>query len=172
VFVVAGRLGLAADWFSGSSYRARCERVIDAGRLAVWGGKNLVTIGSHGMNHRLCSSLSPEEIENELRLSAGALSDILQKPVVHFSYPHGVHDDRTEAALIRQGYRSGYTIEPERISSATNPFRRGRFFVSPFDWQIEFRLKLSGAYRWLPAGFMLKRLVTRGKPKKGSIRYE
>jgi hypothetical protein len=36
-------------------------------------------------------------------------------------------------------------------------FVLGRISVEPTDWALEFRLKLLGAYRWLPQAIALKR---------------
>jgi hypothetical protein len=38
-------------------------------------------------------------------------------------------------------------------------FVTGRVGVSPTDWPMEFRLKLAGAYRWLPYAFAWKRRI-------------
>jgi hypothetical protein len=41
-------------------------------------------------------------------------------------------------------------------------FVTGRIDVQPTDWQIEFRLKVLGAYRWLPHAFAVKRALLNG----------
>ncbi|HEV2395325.1 MAG TPA: hypothetical protein VGS27_00100, partial [Candidatus Sulfotelmatobacter sp.] len=55
------------------------------------------------------------------------------------------------------GYRRVFTILPRLAFSSPQEFATGRVAVDPTDWPLEFRLKLLGAYQWLPYGISAKR---------------
>jgi hypothetical protein len=57
------------------------------------------------------------------------------------------------------GYERIFTTLPVFAFAEPGEFVVGRVRVDPTDWPLEFRLKLAGAYRWLPAAFAFKRLI-------------
>ena len=78
--------------------------------------------------------------------SKQALQGIVGHEISAISYPHGKHDERICNAAQKCGYKMGFTIEPRVVSAKTDDFRIGRFYVSPNDSLIKFKLKVSGAY--------------------------
>jgi peptidoglycan/xylan/chitin deacetylase (PgdA/CDA1 family) len=65
-----------------------------------------VEFGSHSRSHppSLCD-LSDRSLEDELRVSRAAIEELVDAPVVHFSYPHSRTDERVERAVAAAGYR-------------------------------------------------------------------
>ena len=55
------------------------------------------------------------------------------------------------------GYEGLFAILPELAFTDPQEFVTGRVGVNPSDWALEFRLKILGAYRWLPIVFSWKR---------------
>lgn len=49
----------------------------------------LVTLGAHGISHRALSSLSAEELQQEVAGSCQRLAQMIGRPVQHFCYPFG-----------------------------------------------------------------------------------
>ena len=121
--------------------------------------KKLIVIGSHGRKHLNLLRISPDEARKEIVQSKKELKDILNRPIDTISFPEGDFNQTHINMAIQAGYRQAYSIEPEQISPRTNPFLRGRVKVDPSDWRIEYWMKLSGAYRWLPLAFVLKRKI-------------
>jgi hypothetical protein len=54
-----------------------------------------------------------------------------------------------------------FTALPQWKISNASEFVTGRVRVDPTDWRLEFRLKLLGAYRWLPMAVEMKRRILR-----------
>jgi peptidoglycan/xylan/chitin deacetylase (PgdA/CDA1 family) len=72
--------------------------------------RSLITVGSHTMSHPILTTLTPEEIEFELRESRDCLERGLQRPVEFFCYPNGSYDARAYEAA-RKIYRAAVTTE-------------------------------------------------------------
>ncbi|MGB2637091.1 MAG: polysaccharide deacetylase family protein [Candidatus Acidiferrum sp.] len=146
VFVVTDALGSKPGW--GEGYYGPDERIMSEEEL----GKlpDLITVGSHTLTHPNLTMVSPESAATELKVSREKLETLLRRPIPLFSFPHGAYND----ALLREckdaGYQRVFTTEPELISAATDKYVVGRVPVDPWDWWIEFRLKVAGAYCWQP----------------------
>jgi peptidoglycan/xylan/chitin deacetylase (PgdA/CDA1 family) len=69
----------------------------------------LFTVGSHGVTHRMLSSLRPAEIRRELAESKARLEDLLGRPVTALSLPGGAADRRVLALAEEVGYREIFT---------------------------------------------------------------
>jgi peptidoglycan/xylan/chitin deacetylase (PgdA/CDA1 family) len=53
-------------------------------------------IGAHGHTHRDLAALPAEAAREEILLSRNRLQEIIEAPVVHFSYPYGMRRNFTE----------------------------------------------------------------------------
>jgi len=74
-----------------------------------------MTIGSHTVTHPVLSSLSGEEILEELASSKAALEQRLGRRVMLFAYPFGglEHFDGISQSLVeRAGYKAAFTTLP------------------------------------------------------------
>jgi len=81
----------------------------------------LCTVGSHGVTHRMLSSLRPEEIRRELTESKARLEDLLGRPVTTLSVPGGAVDRHVQALAEAAGYTEIFTS-----MVGVNPTRLGR----------------------------------------------
>ena len=104
--------------------------------------------------HCFCNK---EETTSIIVQSKNELEKIMNTQIETISFPHGDFDQTHIDMAIQAGYRQAYSILPERISSGSDDFVRGRVKVDPSDWRMEYRLKLLGAYRWLPKAFAIKK---------------
>src|SRR5271157_2470642 len=120
---------------------------------------DLVTVGSHTMTHPILLSLNEEDVRRELSGSRAQLEKILNKEIKLFSFPHGAFNAKLIEWCREAGYERVFTILPTLAFSDPQEFVSGRVSVEPTDWPLEFRLKLLGAYRWLPLAFALKRKI-------------
>ena len=87
------------------------------------------------------------------------LEAMLDRHVREFSFPFGAFNERLMEFCREAGYERAYTTLPALAVKRPNEFVVGRVRVDPTDWPLEFRLKLAGAYRWLPMMFSLKRKI-------------
>jgi peptidoglycan/xylan/chitin deacetylase (PgdA/CDA1 family) len=121
--------------------------------------ENLVTIGSHTMTHPLLPSMNLDEAKREIALSRVKLEAELHRNIVLFSFPYGGFNQKLVEICHEAGYQRVFSTLPYFAFKEPNEFVTGRVRVDPTDWPLEFRLKLAGAYRWLPWAFELKRKV-------------
>jgi peptidoglycan/xylan/chitin deacetylase (PgdA/CDA1 family) len=130
VFVPSACVGLGSHSFSANSREPNeplCtwEQLRQLEHLGV-------SVQSHSVTHRAFSTLSPAELEEELRHSKGTLEDRLGKPVEMFAFPYGdggTDAQEVTAALKRAGYKAaclyddlvnrGLITDPYRLSRLT-----------------------------------------------------
>lgn len=119
----------------------------------------LVTIGSHTLTHPLLTELEESEAWREIKNSRTKLEELLDRTVGEFSFPFGGFNQKLVELCRQAGYERIYTTLPAFAFEKKNQFVVGRVRVDPSDWALEFRLKLAGAYRWMPMAIALKRKV-------------
>jgi peptidoglycan/xylan/chitin deacetylase (PgdA/CDA1 family) len=138
---------------------------------------DLVTIGSHTSTHQRLPQIPKEAAQDEINGSRKKLQVLLSRDITLFSFPFGAFDHQLIEMCRDAGYQRVFTTLPELSFQDPNPFVVGRVRVDPNDWPIEFRLKLAGAYLWLPRAFAIKQklmalatvrwMISRGyKPKR------
>jgi peptidoglycan/xylan/chitin deacetylase (PgdA/CDA1 family) len=120
---------------------------------------DLVTIGSHTLTHPFLPSINIEEATREIVQSRAKLEEILNRKILFFSFPFGGFNQKLVEICRKAGYQRIFSTLPQFALSVPDEFVSGRVRVDPTDWKLEFRLKLAGAYRWLPWAFALKRKV-------------
>jgi peptidoglycan/xylan/chitin deacetylase (PgdA/CDA1 family) len=157
-FVVTEALGSTPSWTRCSADPARQEPIMTAEQIEKL-PSDLVQIGSHTRTHRMLTQLSEEEARRELSESRRRLSEITHSDVKLFCFPYGAFDDNLLTWCREVGYERVFTTLPHMALSGTDDFAVGRVMSDPDDWWLEFRLKLFGAYRWLPFAFSFKRKI-------------
>jgi peptidoglycan/xylan/chitin deacetylase (PgdA/CDA1 family) len=151
MFMISGAIGKAFGQ-SGSP-----EKMMSLEQL-----RNLpdsVTIGSHTLSHPLLPSIAVEEAAREITLSRERLEQQLNRKILLFSFPFGAFNEKLVEICREAGYQSVFSTLPKFAFIEPDEFVTGRVRVDPTDWPLEFKLKLVGAYRWLPWAFELKRRV-------------
>jgi peptidoglycan/xylan/chitin deacetylase (PgdA/CDA1 family) len=157
LFVPVNFLGQLAEWWPVEA-RERQEKIITQEKLRQL-PSDLIVIGSHTLTHPKLSRLDVAEAQRELSQSKVRLEEVLKRKVTIFSFPYGVFDGTLVSLCQSAGYERVFTTLPEMAFREPSEFVTGRVGVEPTDWALEFRLKLLGAYRWLPYAFSIKRMV-------------
>jgi len=158
LFIVTEALGGNRAWEHLGGDDTRNERVMSAEQLRDLRPER-VQVGSHTMNHPLLSKMTGAALNQELAGSRVKLEQITGRPVTSLSFPYGGFNEEVVAACREAGYTRVFSALPVYAFSERAEFVSGRAGTAPTDWPIEFRLKLAGAYRWLPYAFSLKRRV-------------
>lgn len=135
-------------------------KVMSRGQLLAL-PEDLVTIGSHTLTHPYLPLLPDPDARRELSESREKLEQMLNRKIRLFSFPFGGFNERLVEICREAGYQRIFTTLPEFAFEDPGQFVVGRVRVDPTDWPLEFRMKLAGAYRWLPAVFDLKRRMVR-----------
>jgi peptidoglycan/xylan/chitin deacetylase (PgdA/CDA1 family) len=166
LFIPTGYLGREPKWDINPGYEYPGEVVMTCEQLralsAIKGSDGvLFRIGSHGVAHSDFTQVSDKQLRSELTESKQQLEDILNQGVDTLAFPYGAYGERIGRTAKEVGYERAFLDIPHRNSEAMDGFLFGRIFTSPDDWLIEYRLKLAGAYQWLPAAIRLKRRLLR-----------
>ncbi len=77
----------------------------------------LVTIGSHGLNHKVFTKMSTEEKKKEFALSKKIIEEIIGKEVTNFAYSHGAYD--RETLTLAKGYKYAMSVASRPINVVT-----------------------------------------------------
>jgi peptidoglycan/xylan/chitin deacetylase (PgdA/CDA1 family) len=163
MFVISGALG------KGFGPANQTEKVMSAEQLCALPAE-LVSIGSHTVSHPFLPELSPEAAHRELVESKATLEKLLKREVSTFSFPFGGFSPGLVELGRAAGYRRVFTTLPSfAFATDCSEFVVGRIRVDPTDWPLEFRLKLAGAYNWLPLAFDLKRKLRRENGRKAAV---
>jgi peptidoglycan/xylan/chitin deacetylase (PgdA/CDA1 family) len=150
IFVVVETIGKYAEWKDMGAADAAGQKSMSLEQLKAL-PPELITLGSHSMTHPLLSSVCPQELREEVLGSRTRLEELLSRNIHLFSCPYGVCDSRTVESCREAGYARVFTGLADLALLEPNEFVTGRVRTTLQDTQLEFRLKLQGAYRWLPA---------------------
>ena len=156
VFVPTKYLGNGPDWITDEKCRDITERLLSVNDLQYL-RKNGVLIGSHSVTHRPLATLSQAEALTELTESRRVLERILGEKVVLFALPYGSNSPDVLRLSREAGYDRVFLCGPRCARSNIEGHVAGRIEVSPGDWPLEYRLKIRGAYQWLPRAIAAKR---------------
>jgi peptidoglycan/xylan/chitin deacetylase (PgdA/CDA1 family) len=85
-----------------------------SGRVLGWEalrqlGAEGVTIAAHSRSHPILTTLSDDELDDELRTSRADIAREMGTDVPCFAYPSGIHDDRVVHATEEAGYEVAFT---------------------------------------------------------------
>jgi len=154
VFVMSDLLGQDCTWKDYQGHFLSSEELL---RLP----HDLITFGSHTCTHAFLPGLDREGACWEIHESRAKLEKLLGRRITHFSFPYGAFNEGLIEICREAGYEHVFTTVHQPARRGINEFVLGRVRVDPHDWPIEFRLKLHGAYNWLPIAIALKRKVVR-----------
>jgi peptidoglycan/xylan/chitin deacetylase (PgdA/CDA1 family) len=168
LFIITDVLGKIPDWECFGPRDTGEELVMSEEQLRKL-PSDLVEIASHTMTHPVLPQIDREKLAQEVEGSRAKLAKMLGREIKLLSFPYGAFNDDVVDACRKAGYERVFSVLPYFAFSEPQEFLTGRMGVCPTDWPIEFRLKVLGAYRWLPFMFDLKRKVLsrlRGQPAR------
>ncbi len=162
IFVPTAKLGGRPDWLEKGSAEDDGEPIMSPEDVRNLVSNGLIDMGSHCATHRSLKVLRAEEARHEIYVSKKDLEQITGKPAECLSYPHGEYDQGHVEIAERAGYRYQFNILPASLYGRKRDRVIGRVLADPSDWEWEFRLKIKGAYRWLPKAFSAMRFIRNG----------
>jgi peptidoglycan/xylan/chitin deacetylase (PgdA/CDA1 family) len=157
LFVPTNCLGKSPEWVKDERHPYARETVLTPEELKSVRRIGAV-IGSHGVSHRALTKLSGAEASAELSESRAVLQKIVGSTVDLFALPYGASNSEVLRLAKEAGYSHVFLSVPFSYADGDG-FVRGRVEVYPSDWMLEYRLKVVGAYRWLPYAIAAKRRV-------------
>lgn len=86
-------------------------------QLKEMANDDLVTIGAHGVSHKVLNSCNWEEQKYELLESKKRLEKITGKPVNAFAFSHGGFNKKT--IKLMKNYKYGFTVKERPLNAVT-----------------------------------------------------
>lgn len=160
IFVPAGCLGGKPTWITNPDHSYANETVLTEEQLKVLSSispAGLITIGSHTVSHINLNHTDESTAKREIFDSKIILETILNKEIKLFAAPFATLNEKFIPLFKEAGYQRVFLNIPTFPATKTDLYVLGRTSVEPTDWPIEYRLKLSGAYQWLPLAISLKK---------------
>jgi peptidoglycan/xylan/chitin deacetylase (PgdA/CDA1 family) len=158
IFMTTGYLGQRPGWIVDKSHPNYNEVLISKEQLMSLKHSNIV-IGSHTVSHFHLARTNRDGLVRELMESRKCLEEILCRKIDLCSLPYGELDLQSSDEFVKAGYNRVFLNVPTYPASNTKKYFMGRISVTPDDWMFEYRLKLRGAYQWLPFASYFKKKV-------------
>jgi peptidoglycan/xylan/chitin deacetylase (PgdA/CDA1 family) len=155
LFIITEALGQIAGWNVFENDTDERESVMSAEQLCAL-PSDVVTIGSHTLTHPMLTVVEADTAKREIAESRTKLEHLLKRDVRLFSFPYGAFNGQLVECCASAGYTRVFSILPKLAFLEPREFLTGRVAADPSDWPLEFRLKLLGAYSWLPFAFLWK----------------
>lgn len=108
--------------------------------------QNGFVFGSHTANHKSLTSLTRDQVMNELSQSRDEMARQLGKSPKYFAYPTGTYNGEIEEMVRAAGYRAAFTIEYGQVGADSDLYLLQRIPI--FKGQKTFRsffIRLNGA---------------------------
>jgi peptidoglycan/xylan/chitin deacetylase (PgdA/CDA1 family) len=142
-FVVSGRLGGANEW--DKEIGAPPLRLLDVNDLGLL-AKGGIEIGAHSRTHRSLTSVSDEELFEQI---AGSVADLeavgIERPRL-FAYPYGEWDQRVRQVIQNAGLQAGFTVVCGRVRAGHDPHQVPRIEIMREDtgWKLLWKVIMAG----------------------------
>ena len=111
-------------------------------QIAELSASEWVTIGSHSHCHSLLDQLSPAQISESAERSRALLEGWTGRPVRHFAYPNGNHDETVRGVISGLGFLSATTLGMRLCDKTSDPFALPRIAIGRYDDLSRFKLRL------------------------------
>jgi len=136
VYVVTGRFGGTNAWdeVRGSG----THRLMTAEQIRYWAEQG-IEFGAHSQSHADLSSLTPEQLKEEVVGSGNALASLLGSRVISFAYPYG-HYNYAALNCVRANFDLAFAIDPKFKGInylVTDPHLLWRTMVQPGDSVVD-----------------------------------
>lgn len=139
MYAVSALLGRSNDWMSSRGFPAR--PLMTAAELRELEHMGF-TVGSHTCTHARLTEIPPDQVAREVADSRKALEDAMGKPVRHFAYPYGLHNDAVRQAVADTGYDTACSTVSGFNRRGEDGYRLRRIDVFGTDRLWQFRQKL------------------------------
>lgn len=126
-----------------------------------------ISFGAHTCSHPDLTTLSPDQMADEMRKSKEQIEDKLGAPVDHMAYPYGCYNRTVEEVARSVGFTSGFTIRPGINKRGAHPFSLKRSGVFRNTDAEAFKCRLTHGYSWY---FYGKRML--GKINGNKVPWE
>ncbi len=95
--------------------------------------EELIEIGGHSSSHKILSSLSKDQLVDEIKNSKKIIEDNLGHAINHFAYPYGgkgTYNIETIKCIMDSGYKTASTAICKKFDLKKNLYELPRYFVT------------------------------------------
>ncbi|MFH1478942.1 MAG: polysaccharide deacetylase family protein [Candidatus Omnitrophota bacterium] len=111
---------------------------------------DVVSIGSHSMNHAYLPHIQKYYLDLEIKGSKDLIERYIKKKVYSFSYPVGGFNDYVRNLVVRAGYKIAVATNPGKKYPKHDIFAMKRLRISnTSDNLFVFWIETSGFYTWI-----------------------
>jgi peptidoglycan/xylan/chitin deacetylase (PgdA/CDA1 family) len=131
----------------GKNNKLKCNKIfLEQKEIQYLSKQKLITIGSHSHSHYNFSQLTEELTLSEFKTSKSILEKIINKRILHFSYPYGGYQNinfKFNKLLKNLGYLSAVTTVRKKLYMS-DQFELPRVFINNDNHLFRLKLKLLG----------------------------
>lgn len=109
---------------------------------------NIVTFGSHTINHPDLRRLEYASACHEIEASKTMLESQFKREIKYFAFPYGSFNYKLVECCHKAGYQQIFSLIPEPPLTPFKKYVKGRVLVRSSNGKIEFILKILGGYGW------------------------
>ena len=145
VYIVTGQLGGTNAWDDPAG--TRTHRLMTAEQIRYWAARG-IEFGAHSRTHANLTTLSADQLEEEVAGSGKELASLVGAPVVSFAYPSGYHNQAV-TECTRRAYELAFIADDanEGLNHLrTDPVRLLRTMVQPNDSLLELGYRARRGY--------------------------
>lgn len=95
--------------------------ILSREEISALADSGLVTIGGHGLTHRMLTKIEPSESQKELEGSFVFVQTFSTKEPHLFAYPRGKHNELIQMLAKEVGFTGAFTVLPGHWNDSTNP---------------------------------------------------
>jgi peptidoglycan/xylan/chitin deacetylase (PgdA/CDA1 family) len=158
IFVPTGYLGKKPGWINDLTHPNANEVLLTEEQIINLTDDQF-TIGSHTVSHPHLKTVDNNTFVTEITDSKKKLEEILRKQINLISLPYGSLNTGYIDLFKEAGYQHVFLNIPTFPATKIKEYFIGRIDVSLDDWPVEYRLKLLGAYQWLPLAIKIKKKI-------------
>ena len=108
-----------------------------------------VSLGVHGYSHKPMTSLSSENVLDELGLARAWFADIVGHEASSLSYPHGAVNDCVANLVKQSGFTRAACSKFGPLTLSSDQFRLPRIDIWSTDTEWSFLAKVKGHWDWM-----------------------
>ncbi|MDD2387861.1 MAG: polysaccharide deacetylase family protein [Bacteroidales bacterium] len=130
VFVPVGLVGKHNTWDTVNGHKQ--INILNWNEIRELNNENLITFGTHGLNHISLGNADLETVKNEFEKSKEILEAEIGKAVECFSYPFGQLKDipkKSHILLKEYGYKAGFSTIWNRTNKIKNQYLLNRIEI-------------------------------------------
>lgn len=116
-------------WSGAPPEKSRLPAAVSSAEMRVLAGSNLLDLGAHTVSHPNLAHLSESQQRTEIGQSKRKIEELIGRPIIGFSYPHGSLTELTPRLVADAGYNYACSSHNDVVWRRTDAFVLPRFWI-------------------------------------------